>query len=177
MRERHIKWITNARVTRVEQDKMFVEEVAEDGSLKASHELPFAYSMMLPAFRGVPAVAGIEGLTNPRGFIAIDKYQRNPAFPNVFAIGDAVGGKLIMLEGTGPNDANWIADPKWKSIADEMSAAGMEALAATQARNPDSLNTAGDRLVAACEACHKKFKPDLPTMGLYKSPNYPPKSE
>ena len=32
MRERHIKWITNARVTRVEPDKMFVEEVDEDGS-------------------------------------------------------------------------------------------------------------------------------------------------
>jgi sulfide:quinone oxidoreductase len=90
MRERHIKWITNARVTRVEQGKMFAEEVADDGSVKASHELPFAYSMMLPAFRGVPAVAGIEGLTNPRGFIAIDKYQRNPAFPNVFAIGVCV---------------------------------------------------------------------------------------
>ncbi len=89
----------------------------------------------------------------------------------------AVGGKLIMLEGTGPNDAAWIADPEWKSIADEMSAAGMEALAATQARNAFSLNTAGDRLVAACEACHKKFKPDLPTMGLYKSPDYPPKTE
>jgi sulfide:quinone oxidoreductase len=90
MRERHIKWITNAKVTRVEAGKMFAEEVNEDGSVKASHELPFSFSMMLPAFRGVPAVAGIEGLTNPRGFIAIDKYQRNPAFPNVFAIGVCV---------------------------------------------------------------------------------------
>lgn len=90
MRERHIKWITNAGVTRVEAGKVFAEEVDEDGSVKASHELPFAFSMMLPAFRGVPAVAGIEGLTNPRGFIAIDKYQRNPAFPNVFAIGVCV---------------------------------------------------------------------------------------
>ena len=33
---------------------------------------------------------GIEGLTNPRGFIAIDKHQRNPAFQNVFAVGVAV---------------------------------------------------------------------------------------
>jgi sulfide:quinone oxidoreductase len=90
MRERHIKWITNAKVTRVEAGKMFAEEVNEDGSVKASHELPFSFSMMLPAFRGVPAVAGIEGLTNPRGFISIDKYQRNPAFPNVFAIGVCV---------------------------------------------------------------------------------------
>jgi len=90
MRERHIKWITNAKLARVEPGRMFVEEVNEDGSLKAAHELPFAFSMMLPAFRGVPAVAGIEGLTNPRGFITIDKHQRNPAFGNVFAIGVCV---------------------------------------------------------------------------------------
>jgi sulfide:quinone oxidoreductase len=46
--------------------------------------------MMLPAFRGVSAVRGIEGLTNPRGFILTDKYQRNPAFPNVFGVGVCV---------------------------------------------------------------------------------------
>ena len=90
MRERHIKWITNAKVTKVEPGKMFVEEVNEDGAMKAEHELPFAFSMMLPAFRGVPAVLGIEGLTNPRGFITIDKHQRNPTFPNVFAVGVCV---------------------------------------------------------------------------------------
>ena len=37
--------------------------------------------MMLPAFRGVGAVRGIEGLTNPRGFILVDKHQRNPDVP------------------------------------------------------------------------------------------------
>lgn len=89
----------------------------------------------------------------------------------------AVAGKLIQLAGTGPNDANWVSDAKWKADADELSAAGMDALAAAKARNIDQLNTAGDRLVAACESCHKAFKPDLPTMGLYKSPNYPPKTE
>jgi sulfide:quinone oxidoreductase len=87
MRERHIKWITSARVKTVEAGKMTVEEVSDDGSVRKTHELPFAYSMMLPAFRGVPAVRGIEGLTNPRGFIVVDKTQRNPAFPNVFGIG------------------------------------------------------------------------------------------
>jgi sulfide:quinone oxidoreductase len=90
MRNRHIKWITNARVAKVEPGKMFVEEVNDDGSVKSSHELPFAYSMILPAFRGVPAVHGIEGLTNARGFITIDKHQRNPAFPNIFGIGVCV---------------------------------------------------------------------------------------
>src|SRR6185312_2022979 len=81
MREHHIKWITNARVDKFEAGKVFVSEMAEDGAVKQSHEVPFVYSMMLPAFRGVEAVRGIEGLTNPRGFILADKYQRNPAFP------------------------------------------------------------------------------------------------
>lgn len=90
MRNRHIKWITNARVKKVQAGVMEVEEVAEDGSLKASHELPFAFSMMLPAFRGVAAIRGIEGLTNPRGFVIVDKNQRNPAFPNVFGLGVCV---------------------------------------------------------------------------------------
>jgi sulfide:quinone oxidoreductase len=46
--------------------------------------------MLLPAFRGVSAVRGVEGLTNPRGFILADKHQRNPTFPNVFSVGVCV---------------------------------------------------------------------------------------
>ena len=90
MREKHVKWITNARVKSVAPGTMSVEEIADDGSVRKSHELPFAYSMMLPAFRGVAAIRGIEKLTNPRGFVIVDKYQRNPEFPNVFGIGVCV---------------------------------------------------------------------------------------
>ncbi|MFT4934154.1 MAG: sulfide:quinone oxidoreductase [Pseudoalteromonas distincta] len=90
MRQRHIKFITNAKVAKVSEGQMAVEEIAEDGSVKATHDLPFAYSMMLPAFRGVPAVMGIEGLTNPKGFILADKHQRNPTYPNVFSLGVCV---------------------------------------------------------------------------------------
>jgi sulfide:quinone oxidoreductase len=49
--------------------------------------VPFKFSMMIPAFRGIPAVRGVEGLTNPRGFILVDKHQRNPKFRNVFGVG------------------------------------------------------------------------------------------
>jgi len=90
LRQRDIKWITNARVTKFEPDKAFVEELTEDGALKKSHEVPFRLTMMLPAFRGVPAIYGIEGLSNPRGFILIDEFQRNPTFKNVFGIGVCV---------------------------------------------------------------------------------------
>jgi sulfide:quinone oxidoreductase len=89
-RQRHIKWVTNARVTGITPDIMSVEEVAAGGGVQATHQLPFGFAMMLPAFRGVPAVRGIEGLVNPRGFVVIDKYQRNPMFPEIFAIGVCV---------------------------------------------------------------------------------------
>jgi len=90
-RERHIKWIVNAKVTSVEAGHMHVDEMTEDGAaVKAQHDLPFSYSMLLPAFRGVAAVRGIDGLVNPRGFIVVDKHQRNPKFPNIFALGVCV---------------------------------------------------------------------------------------
>jgi sulfide:quinone oxidoreductase len=90
MRDKHIKWITNAKVTKVEAGKMHVTEHDDEGKPKKEHVLPFKYSMMLPAFKGIDAVFGIEGLTNPRGFILIDQYQRNPKYPNVYAVGVAV---------------------------------------------------------------------------------------
>lgn len=87
MRDRDITWITNARVDRFDDGTAHVTEVDEDGSDKAAHALPFRYAMMLPAFRGIRAVRGIEGLVNPRGFIIVDDHQRNPVFPNIFAVG------------------------------------------------------------------------------------------
>lgn len=90
LREHHIKWICNARVDKIEPDKILVSEMAEDGSVKQAHEVPQKFTMMLPAFRGVEAVFGIEGLTNPRGFILANEYQQNPTFPEIFSIGVCV---------------------------------------------------------------------------------------
>ncbi|HCL66301.1 MAG TPA: pyridine nucleotide-disulfide oxidoreductase [Rhizobium sp.] len=87
MRDKHIKWITNAKVQKFEADKVVVEEVNDDGTTKTIHEVPSSYTMMLPAFRGVEAVRDIEGLTNPRGFILVDKHQQNGKYPNIFAVG------------------------------------------------------------------------------------------
>ena len=90
LRDKHIKWICNAKVTKVEAGKMHVTEHDEDGKPKKEHVLPFGYSMMLPAFKGIDAVFGIEGLTNPRGMIAIDANQRNPKYRNIYAVGVCV---------------------------------------------------------------------------------------
>jgi sulfide:quinone oxidoreductase len=86
-RNNDIKWITNARTTKLEPGKMFVTELDRHGATVKEHELPFSFSMMLPAFRGVDAVAGVEGLCNPRGFVIVDEHQRSRKFPNIYAAG------------------------------------------------------------------------------------------
>ncbi|HXZ67384.1 MAG TPA: NAD(P)/FAD-dependent oxidoreductase, partial [Alphaproteobacteria bacterium] len=90
LRNRHISWITNAKLDSIEAGKAHVIEVNEDGVEKKRHDVPFNYGMILPAFRGIPAVQGIEGLVNPRGFILIDEFQRNPKFQNIYAVGVCV---------------------------------------------------------------------------------------
>ncbi|MCF6282353.1 MAG: NAD(P)/FAD-dependent oxidoreductase [Candidatus Polarisedimenticolaceae bacterium] len=90
LRERHIKWITNAKIDSVEEKMMHVIEHDSDGNEKKRHELPFDYSMVLPAFTGIAPFMELEGLVNPRGFILIDKHQRNPTFTNIYAIGVCV---------------------------------------------------------------------------------------
>ena len=90
LRNNDIKWICNAKVTKVEAGKMFVTELDEQGQVKKEHELPFRYSMMLPAFKGVDPVAAVEGLCNPRGFVLIDEYQRSKRYRNIFSAGVCV---------------------------------------------------------------------------------------
>lgn len=87
MRDHHINWITNAKVTKVEPGKMFVSEHNDKGEVIKEHQLPFKFSMMLPAFKGVDAVAAVEGLCNPRGFVMVDDYQRSKKYRNIFSAG------------------------------------------------------------------------------------------
>lgn len=90
LRQKDIKWIANARVSEITADKVKADELDAHGTAVQAHELPCAYAMFIPAFTGVAAVRGIEGLVNPRGFVVIDKHQRNPAWPNIYAAGVCV---------------------------------------------------------------------------------------
>ncbi|MFC3626346.1 NAD(P)/FAD-dependent oxidoreductase [Vogesella amnigena] len=89
-RNNDIKWVTNARTTQVEDGKLLVTEINDDGSVRKEHVLPFAFCMMLPAFKGVDAVAAVPGLCNPRGFVLIDEFQRSKQYRNIFAAGVCV---------------------------------------------------------------------------------------
>ncbi len=90
LRERHINWITNATIDSVEEGMMHVTEHDKEGNKTQQHDLPFNYSMVLPAFTGIAPFLELEGLVNPRGFIMIDKHQRNLKYTNIYAIGVCV---------------------------------------------------------------------------------------
>jgi len=90
LRSRDIKWVTNAKTTRVEPGKLFTTELDDLGQPRREHEIPFALAMMLPAFKGVDAVAAVPGLCNPRGFVLIDEFQRSKAYPSIFSAGVCV---------------------------------------------------------------------------------------
>ncbi|MEK6792025.1 MAG: FAD/NAD(P)-binding oxidoreductase [Deltaproteobacteria bacterium] len=85
LRQRHINWRTSATIRRVENGKMIVHtnEAGEE-------QMPFKYSMIIPAFKGVDAVASVPGLVNPRGFVMVDEHQRSKKYPNVYAVGVCV---------------------------------------------------------------------------------------
>lgn len=87
LRHRHIKWITNAKITKVEAGKMYIDELDGTGQLAKQHELEFKHSMILPAFKGVDPVAKVEGLCNPRGFVIVDNHQRSPKYTNIYSAG------------------------------------------------------------------------------------------
>ena len=89
-RQRHIKWIVNARISAVEAGEMTVQEMSDKGELAREHILPFKYSMVLPAFTGVDAVRQVKEMCNPRGFVLIDEHQRSPVFPNIYSAGVCV---------------------------------------------------------------------------------------
>jgi sulfide:quinone oxidoreductase len=103
---------------------LHADEIGPDGAAWKTHDLPFKYAMMLPAFRGVPAVFGIEGLTNPRGFVLVDDHQRSKAFPNIFAL-----GVCVAIPPIGPTPVP-VGVPKTGFMIESMVAAIAQNLAA-----------------------------------------------
>ena len=87
LRMQHVKWIVNAKTTKVEAGKMFVSELDAKGEVSQEHTIEFDLAMMLPAFFGVDVVTQVEGLCNPRGFVMVDDYQRNPTHKNIYSAG------------------------------------------------------------------------------------------
>lgn len=99
MRNAHMTWICNAKVTKVEEGVIFVDEHNAAGEVIKQHEVPFKMSMMLPAFKGVDVVNNVgDDLVNPRGFVKVNDFQQNPKWNNIYSVG--VGIAIPPVEPT-----------------------------------------------------------------------------
>lgn len=78
-----------------------------------------------------------------------------------------VGGALITIPGAGPIDSQWTGDPQWREYAQNLSLAAANAADAAANRDIEGIQSAGDQIVDLCEACHRDFKPDTPTMNIF----------
>ncbi|EEF79379.1 NAD(P)/FAD-dependent oxidoreductase [Methylophaga thiooxydans] len=125
-RKNDIKWITQARVKSVESGKMLVEQVDDQAETIKTHQLPFKYSMMIPAFTGVDCVANLGGdAVNPRGFLKVDEYQRNLVYPNIFGTGVCIA--IPPVEAT----ALPVGAPKTGYMIESMTKTAVENIAAS----------------------------------------------
>jgi hypothetical protein len=78
----------------------------------------------------------------------------------------ATTGTLLRVGGLGPMDMQWRNSPNWAPFADKMTAYALVAAQAAHNKDLPGIKAAGDNLILNCEACHRAFKPELPTQGI-----------
>lgn len=76
--DRDIEWKVNNKLSSVTPENIELD----DGEI-----LKNDFSLIVPAFYGSHAYMGIEGLSNPRGFIIGDDYLCNPKYQNIYTVG------------------------------------------------------------------------------------------
>ncbi|MBI1819118.1 MAG: FAD-dependent oxidoreductase, partial [Nitrospirae bacterium] len=119
--DQDIRYMTNTSIKEVKPQAVVLE---------TGEEIPFRYSMIIPSFTGVDAVAGTQGLCNPKGFVNIDRHQANPAYKNIYAVGVCVA--IPPVEQTAvPTGA-----PKTGYMIESMVAAAVHNIKADIENNP-----------------------------------------
>ncbi|WP_066380842.1 MULTISPECIES: NAD(P)/FAD-dependent oxidoreductase [unclassified Anabaena] len=81
MAERDVEVIENAQIKAIAANQIH---------LGNGRVLPFAYSMLLPPFRGPHFVRQVPGLGNQDGFIPVLPTYRHPEYPSIYAVGVVV---------------------------------------------------------------------------------------
>ncbi|MDO8532785.1 MAG: FAD-dependent oxidoreductase [Dehalococcoidia bacterium] len=79
--ERDIRYYTSVAVSKVTESSV---ELANGKTFESR------FSLVIPPFAGVKAVADSPGLGNPKGFIPVDEHYRHKEFSNIYAVGVAV---------------------------------------------------------------------------------------
>jgi cytochrome c556 len=79
----------------------------------------------------------------------------------------ASAGTVIQLGGIGPKDADWASQPEWRTSAEALTTAALGARLAAHNHDLPALIKANGNIIDACQACHAKFKPNIPTGGIF----------
>jgi len=80
------------------------------------------------------------------------------------AVALAAVGNTMLAGGSSPADAAWPQKPDWTALTQTQTDAALAALLAIDHKDRDALIAAGDKLTAACEACHSKYKDNIPAL-------------
>ena len=91
----------------------------------------------------------------------IDEPQSDEEWQAYMSVADETiaAFEQTRMGGSGPNDAVWVADPRWTAYANEAILAGEQFKEAIQAQDMEAIWTAGDALLAPCSSCHNDFNP------------------
>jgi cytochrome c556 len=88
-----------------------------------------------------------------------DKWRRISTAA-ITLVGDAT---LITVPGTGPSDAQWVANPEWPAFSAALQSASLAVGKAAVRMDREALTEATARLAQACQSCHARFSSRLLT--------------
>jgi sulfide:quinone oxidoreductase len=150
---RDIAWINRAVVEGVDDAAVRVRRLDEQGTCVARYALRFRYALILPALRGILAIAGIEGLADERGFLIVDEHLRNPRYRNIYAAGVAVTGEASPHGGHKiPYMIDGMVETVVRNIRDQLDGHEPAARAAWSAAHLADLGAAGLAFIADAHA-------------------------
>jgi sulfide:quinone oxidoreductase len=138
LRKREIKWIANAKIDEARAGEVDVTECDADGKPQTAHKVQSKWTMVIPPFKGVDAVAAAADMCNPRGFVSTDQYQRSPKYGNVYAV-----GVCIALAPKEPTPVPTGVPKSGFMIESMVSAAAANILASRENRPVDKVPTLG----------------------------------
>lgn len=90
LKEREIRVVVNAFVNQVGEESIVISQRDYSGQTIRTARYPAALSMLIPPLRGASMVANVKNLTDSKGFVLVDEYQRNPTYPEIYAAGACV---------------------------------------------------------------------------------------
>ena len=76
----NINYITEAAIDKITSDTI---------TLKDGRNLPYKFSMIMPAFYGADVVRNSPGLGNDKGYIPVNDTYQHKKYPNIFGVGIA----------------------------------------------------------------------------------------